>query len=97
MTTPADNPSPGRAPAGASTEPPFWESAYNPRIANAFAWYVRTRMLAKKFTAVRLARGSADHLRALDAHDGPVVALRRWDFRPPCDQQGLTDAAPVRS
>ncbi len=43
-------------------------------FARVFAWYLR-RTLARSFHAVRLLRGSREAMRALEAHDGPAMAL----------------------
>lgn len=56
--------------------------AYNRRFFAFFAWYTR-RLLRSRFFSVRMARGSADALAALDAHDGPAVVVMNhpswWD------------------
>jgi 1-acyl-sn-glycerol-3-phosphate acyltransferase len=55
---------------------------HSARFVKFFTWYVR-RLFAKRFAAVRLAKGSREVLRSLDAHDGPaIIALTHsswWD------------------
>jgi len=64
-------------------DPRFLPPDFDPRITRFFTWWTRDKMLAKKFAAVRLARGSREDLTALADHDGPVIALMNhvswWD------------------
>lgn len=63
--------------------PDFIEAAYSERFVRFFGWWTRDKMLAKKFFAVRLERGSSAHLEALAGHAGPVIAATNhvswWD------------------
>jgi 1-acyl-sn-glycerol-3-phosphate acyltransferase len=55
---------------------------YDRRVVRVFTWYSE-RLLKKQFAAVRLEAGGEEHVRALDAVDGPVlVAMSHaawWD------------------
>jgi 1-acyl-sn-glycerol-3-phosphate acyltransferase len=63
--------------------PSFLPPAYSPHVTRFFSWWTRDKMVAKKFSAVRLARGSRQHLEALADHPGPVIACMNhvswWD------------------
>ena len=64
-------------------EAPFIPAVYSQRFVRFFGWWAKDKMLAKKFFAVRLAKGSAEHLRPLGDHPGPVICATNhvswWD------------------
>lgn len=63
--------------------PALLEAAYSERFTRFFAWWARDKMLAKKFSAVRLAPGSRGEIAGLRSHTGPVICCTNhvgwWD------------------
>lgn len=56
-------------------EAAFIPAEASPAFVRFFGWWTREKMIAKRFFAVRLARGSRRSLEAVADHPGPVVLV----------------------